>query len=74
MPMYPTLHICGKAVFVSYADRLSSIDADSGSPNWSVVLGFPFDGSAVSIVDHDDIIIVGGVGSVPSYSLLFFFP
>ena len=60
--MYPTCHVAGKAIFVTYGDRLSSFDMESGSPNWTVNLGFPFDGSALSIVDYEDVVIVAGVG------------
>jgi len=62
LPMYPTCHVAGKAIFVTYGDRLSSFDMESGSPNWTVNLGFPFDGSALSIVDYEDVVIVAGVG------------
>jgi len=62
LPMYPTCHIAGRTVYVGYADRLAAFDTESGGQNWVAPLGYPFDGSSVSIVDYDDVIIVGGVG------------
>lgn len=62
LPMYPTCHIAGGNIFVGYADRLASFDLDSGSQNWVAPLGYPFDGTPVSMVDIEDVVIVGGVG------------
>jgi len=67
VPMYPTTHISDNAIFVGFADRLTSIDLESGSQNWIASMSYPFDGSPLAMVDWEDLIIVGGKGHVIAY-------
>lgn len=62
IPLFPSVHVSDSALFITFGDKVASVDIDSGSNNWHVTLGFPVNGSPMSLSDWDDLIILGGFG------------